>query len=153
MFRADFRVINFNSHLGDKQDDLVGGERFTFQGSETPVRTFWIDNRPVDRAYIILQAFNVGNRFHKVFINGEDLAEPPSDFFIPEVDEGDVARSWQTWMDTFDGSILRRGENAIQIKKAATERAGQDNFFIGEVVISWREIVADEWEMPRRMRL
>lgn len=124
--RADFEVIKFNSHLGDNAGDL-NVPWTTFQGNQTPVRSFVIGQRPIGAGYLLVQAFDVDNENHRILINGIDLGG------------WDIASDggWQTWMDVIESGVLQQGNNTIQFIRAG----GNDNFVIASVVVNWREVV------------
>ena len=126
--RADFEIVRFNSHLGDKAGDL-NVNWATFHGNQTPVKNFYIGQKPSADAYVLIQAYDVESSNHEIVINGVSLGG----FDIPTTDE----YRWQTWMDVIESGILKQGNNTIQIKRAG----GGDNFVIAHVAIPWREVV------------
>lgn len=121
---TDFEVITFNAHLGDRRGDVdVPGT--TFYGDLSPEKSFYIRDRPVGDAYLLLQAYDVDHETHRILINGSDLGGV------------DIRRdgNWQTWMDVIEAGVLRQGNNTIQFRRAP----GGDNFVIMSVAIHWKE--------------
>lgn len=56
--RADFEVIPFNEHLGDREGD-ISTNIYTFVGNQTTLRNFYIGQRPVGIGYVNLQLYDV----------------------------------------------------------------------------------------------
>ena len=126
--RANFEILTFNSHLGDDVADL-NVPWATFQGDETPAKSFFIEQLPSGPGYIVVKAFNVDNENHRILINGQDLSGVDI-----KPDSG-----WQTWMDVISSGVLQQGDNTVQFRRAG----GGDNFVISNVAINWREETAD----------
>ena len=124
--RADFEIINFSSHLGDKKSDIKAPWA-TFHGDVSPVKNFFIGQRPVGAGYLLVQAYNVNNENHRILVNGIELGG----FDIP------TESGWQTWMDVIQVGVLKQGNNTIQIKRTT----GGDNFIVANVTVHWREVV------------
>lgn len=126
--KTNFEQIRFFEHLGDKIGDLTTFA--TFVGTQTTVRNFVIDGRPVDNGYLIIQTYDVDSRRHEILINGQPLRG----FDLPDKP---TAKKWQTWMDIIETGFLRQGNNTIQIRSGSH----RDNFIIDNVVINWKEDV------------
>jgi len=130
--QADFRIVNFNEHLGNNVGDLkvpAGFGSFNFKGNMSTVKSFVIDNPPVpNEAYLLIQTFDVNDPGHKIRINGVDLP-------LEDLPSHPAENKWQTGMKKITGTTLKQGVNTIQIIRAA----GGDNFLIGDVVVHWRE--------------
>lgn len=126
MIRADFAIVHFMEHLGDKEGDLkVPGA--TWVGDKTGVRNFYIAGIPTGEGYLIGQFFDVHSPRHRIVINGNDL---------PGVDIATDIGHWQTWMDVINKGILRQGNNTLQVVRDTTTA---DNFVVGSIVVHWRE--------------
>jgi len=126
--RADYRLVMFHEHLGDKAKDIKVSWA-PFVGNQTTVRNFYIDGVPTGEAFLILQVYDIHSSGHKILINGTDLGG----FDIPK-----APGVWQIWMDRIDTTKLKQGNNSIQIVRDANTG---DNFIVGSVLIQWRESV------------
>lgn len=119
MARSDFAWVNFDVNFNTP--------------NESATRTFEVEGLPSGTGYLLIQAQDLdvpqGGSVtrHQIEINGQDL---PS-FDLP-VQEGN--NRWTTWMDRIPGGFLRRGVNRITIR-----RVGNDQFFIANVAVNWRE--------------
>ena len=127
--RADFEVIEFREHLGDKKGDL--STPYPFLGDASSVRNFFIGSPPKDDAFITLQVFDVQDSYHRIKINGMDL--PGWDIALHGVNN-----RWYTWTDIIPRNYLRTGNNTVQILR---NTGSGDNFIINYVIINWREDV------------
>ena len=125
--RSDFRMIDFNEHLGDNAADL-NVPWATFKGDKTTLKTFHIDGNPKGEAYLIIQAYNVQEYTHKILINGTPLAGV-------SIPKGPSEVRWQTSMDRIEPQ-LKPGPNKIQIER---DPKTTNNFVVGKVVVQWRE--------------
>lgn len=116
MARSDFRWVNFD-------------EQFN-AGNTEATRTFNVEGPPRDgrgdTGYLLIQAHDVENGNHQILLNGNHL---PS-FDIPE--HGN--QQWFTWMDRIPPGFLNQGQNRLTIR-----RSGNDDFFVANVVVHWRE--------------
>lgn len=126
--RANYAQLHFGEHLGPDDDEL-DVPWASFVGDETSEAAFRVPAEPVD-PYLEIQAYEVGAFDHEILVNGEPL----SGFDLPPAD------GWQLWMDAVAGDELRAGENAIQVVRDA---ATADSFVVGNVVVHWKEALAD----------
>ncbi len=124
--RADFEVISFWEHLGDKAGDINTSAKFV--GNQTTVRNFSIGQPPLGRGYITLQLFDVHDGGHHIKINGQELGGA-------DIRKHSKAGYWLTWTDVIGYGILKQGNNTIQIVRAG----GGDNFIVDSVIVNWRE--------------
>ena len=69
--RADFEIISFQKHLGDKAGDLNTSAKFV--GGQTTEKKFNIGKKPSGPGYITLQLYDVHSSGHHIIINGRDL--------------------------------------------------------------------------------
>jgi hypothetical protein len=125
--RADFEVITFWEHLGDKEGDIKTSAKFV--GNQTTVRNFFIGQAPYGRGYVTLQLYDVHSSDHHIKINGVELAGM-------DIPKHPKENRWLTWSDTIETGILKQGSNTIQIVRAS----GGDNFIVRDVIIHWREL-------------
>lgn len=123
--RSDFKVLVFNEHLGDKESDL-DKPGYAWKHNSTSTLD-WGMAAPVERGYLLIQTYDVGNSNHRIIINGIDL----EGFDIPKQRE----YRWNTWMDIVEEGVMQGGTNSIRIARAE----GGDNFVVGTVAIHWRE--------------
>ena len=125
MPKANFAVIKFNEHLGDKVGDL--NTTLTFVGNQSTVREFDIPGTPIDSGYVVTQVADVETNNHEIRINGVNL--PGVD--IPPTG----SRIRRDFLDVIEPDMLREGRNTIQIVRAS----GGDNFVVWSVVVHWLE--------------
>jgi hypothetical protein len=125
--RADFEVINFWEHLGDKKGDINTSAKFV--GDQSTVRSFYIGQRPLGAGFVTLQLFDIQNSGHHIKINGQELAGM-------DIPKHPAADRWLTWTDTIESGILRQGSNTIQIVRTSSG----DNFIVRSVIVNWREV-------------
>lgn len=128
VWRADYEVIPFWEHLGDKAGDISTPARFV--GDQTTERNFYVGQRPVGLGYITLQLFDVHDSGHHIKINGQELGGT-------DIRKHGVSDHWFTWTDIIESGILRQGNNTIQIVRTG----GGDNFIVDSVIVNWREEV------------
>ena len=126
MSKADFDVIIFNEHIGDREE-VLEAMWYPFVGDQTGIRSFNVPGVPKGLGYIILQVFDVQSMDHKIFINGENL----SGVDIIKTRES----RWQDVTDVIPEGILKQGKNTIQIKCSDSG----DNILIGAAMIHWKE--------------
>jgi hypothetical protein len=129
VLRADFEIVRFYEHLGNKKEDLTESERGSteWQGDKTTKKEFEIDGAPTEDSYIILGLYNVDSWGHKVLINGVEACS---------ITPG-PKKNWQTQMLTFKGGAkLKKGTNTIQLVR---DTSTGDNFLVDRAVIHWRE--------------
>lgn len=124
--RADFEVVSFFEHLGDKKGDINTSAAFV--GDQTTVRNFYVGTRPSGSGYVTIQTYDVHNSGHRILINGVDL----SSWDIPKASK---ENRWSTWTDVIQSGVLKQGNNTIQIARAG----GGDNFIVKAVIVHWRE--------------
>ena len=121
--RSDFNVIPFKEHLGDKKGDL--DTDFTWKGKFSSVKSFRIEGKPVDDAFLLINHKDVHNSSHVIRINNVNL---------PWLDIIDADGKYVTQMKLIPPGVLFQGNNTIQI-----EQKGDDNFIIYEIVVHLRE--------------
>jgi hypothetical protein len=127
--RADFKVLTFNEHLGDDQDDI--NTDFTFTGQRSSKKVFEINQDPFAAdGYVEYQVSHVDELAHEILINDQPL--PAVDVF--RTGQATNTRV-QTHTDVIPASLFRKGSNTIQF-----ERQGGDNFLIHHVIVHWREL-------------
>ena len=126
--RADFKVLQFNEHLGDKESDI--NTDFTFMGTFSSEKIFEINQQPFDVGFVEYHVSHVDELAHEILINGKPL--PAVDVF--RTGQG-TNTSHQTHTDIIPSSFFRRGKNTIRF-----QRKGGDNFLIHHVIVHWREI-------------
>ncbi|MHC4278179.1 MAG: DUF7383 domain-containing protein [Planctomycetota bacterium] len=126
--RADYEIIHFWEHLGDKEGDISTSA--TFVGNQTTVRNFFIGQAPYGPGYITLQLYDVHNAGHQIKINGVNLGGA-------DIRKHAKSDNWYTWTDVIEGGKLKQGNNTVQIVRAS----GGDNLVVDSVIINWREFV------------
>lgn len=131
MLTADFVIVKFNEHLGDKPGDLKAPS-FNFVGNQSSLKNFTIPGVPAGDGYLFIQAADVQKKGHKILINGTDL--PGTD--IDKTGGG----KWRDVMDVIPSGVLHKGNNTIKIQGAS----GGDNFLIANVVVHWRHTLIVE---------
>ena len=119
--RADFNVVPFNHNFD--------------QPNESAVKNFPIEAREIrdSHAYLLVQIQGVGPSSHGIKLNGKNITDSRTPD-LPPAPNSSVA--WFTWMLEFPASMLKTGDNRIEI-----EKRGSDDFRVGNVVVHWREIV------------
>ncbi|SFL24528.1 hypothetical protein SAMN04487950_3019 [Halogranum rubrum] len=100
----------------------------TVAGDETDTFEFTVPTAQATDAYVGIQAFDVAEYGHEIFVNGESL----SGFDIPPND------GWQYWVDTLTGALLHEGTNTIQFRRDTNT---DDAFAVGTVTIHWKQPV------------
>lgn len=126
MSKANFDIVVFNEHIGDKEE-VLEAQWYPFVGGKTTVKRFNIPGVPKGLGYIMLQVYDVQSMDHKIFINGENL----SGVDIIRTRE----RRWQDVTDIIPEGLLKKGENTIHIECSDTG----DNILIGAAMIHWKE--------------
>ncbi|ETX05591.1 MAG: hypothetical protein ETSY2_22080, partial [Candidatus Entotheonella gemina] len=84
-------------------------------------------------AYLLMQIRSVDSSggAHRVKVNGTNI----NDNRVPDLPPAPGnSQAWLLWMLSFPASLLNIGNNTLEI-----ERASNDNFEVGDVVINWRE--------------
>ncbi|KAB1192489.1 hypothetical protein GJR96_03165 [Haloferax sp. MBLA0076] len=125
--RANYATIFIGSHL-HPDDDALNLDWADDVGDETDVFEFDVPTDDPREAYLGIQAFDVGDYGHEIYINGEPL----SGFDIPPRD------GWQYWVDTIVGADLVGGTNTIQVVR---DQSSDDALAVGTVTIHWKEPV------------
>jgi len=124
---ANYALLYVGAHLGpDKRALDLGWADFV--GDRTPVHEFEVPTAEARDAYVGIQAFDVGEYGHEIFLNGEALGG----FDLP------VVEGWQYWVDALAGVTLTEGTNTLQIVRDADT---EDSFAVGNVTIHWKEPV------------
>lgn len=126
MSRADFRIVLFFEHLGNREGDLETD--FPFVGNQTSIKTFDVGGTPAGEGYVLLQTYDVDTYRHSLIINGLETGYV---HLLAQVG----AAHWHTAMFTFPKELLHTGENTMQILRAS----GGDNFLVGPAAVHWRE--------------
>jgi hypothetical protein len=125
--RANYALVPFQDHLGRNEESL-GVPWADFVGNETPTYEFEVPTDDASDAYLELQAYDVGEYGHEIYVN----ETPLTGFDIPPAD------GWQYWMDTISGVDLVEGENTIRIER---DKSTTDAFVVGVVTVHWKEPV------------
>ncbi len=129
--RADFAIITFNEHLGNKKEDLKIPHNVNpiWVGDQTTIKEFYIEGNPVfGHAYLQIMVYEVHFPGHKVLINGTEL---------PFYDLPPCKGQWLNSIAPIGVELRKNSINTIQIIRNPVH---QDNFIIGHVVVHWREI-------------
>ncbi|MFB6189574.1 MAG: hypothetical protein ABEI57_06790 [Halapricum sp.] len=121
---ADYVILSVQELFGPEEGAL-DVPWATFVGDHGKTHTFTVPaDDPVD-PYLEVQAFDVGEYGHEIFLNDEPL----TGFEFPPHD------AWQQWMDAITGSLLQSDENRLRIER---DGGGDDAFAVANVVVHWR---------------
>ena len=132
MPHADFAIVNFGEHLGDRAGDIQGFN-LPFKGSETSTHEFstgtgLLVNEP---SFVTIQTYDVGNPEHRIIVNGEPISVAG-----PNIGAAGRADQWSTYTAVIPrGRLVPGSGNKISVRKAS----GGDNFIVGQAIIMWRE--------------
>jgi hypothetical protein len=122
--RANYALVDVEEHLGENRRELdipwaeFVGDRSSKYTIEVPV------DEPID-PYVGVQAFDVGEYGHEIYVNDEPL----SGFDLPP------AEGWQYWIDRITGAALEDGENTVSIGR---DTETDDGFVIGTLDVHWK---------------
>lgn len=126
-YRANYARLPVLEHLGPS-DDSLDVPWATFAGDRSTPCEFVVPTADAVDAYVELQVYDVGAFGHEILLNGDPL----SGFDVPP------GEGWQFWMDVVTERDLRKGENAVRIRRDASS---DDAFAVGNLVVHWREPV------------
>lgn len=123
--RANYATIYMGVQLSPEGREL-GLDWAAFVGDETDTYEFSVPTAEPAEGLLGVQAFDVGEYGHEIYVNGTPLAG----FDIPPSD------GWQYWVDTITGADLREGTNTLRIRRDADTG---DSFAVGNVFVHWKE--------------
>jgi hypothetical protein len=125
--RANYALVSFMEQLGEDEADL-DTPWAEFVGDRTEPHVFEVPTDDATEPFVQLQAYDVGEFGHEIFVNGDPL----TGFDIPP------SSGWQCWMDSITGTSLVAGQNTIRVRRDA---ATEDAFVIGTATVHWKEPV------------
>lgn len=125
--RANYALVDVEEHLGENRREL-DVPWADFVGDRSSEHTFRVPAETTIDPYVGVQAFEVGEYGHEIYVNGEPL----SGFDVPP------AEGWQYWVDRITGTALREGENTVCVER---DTETDDGFAIGTLGVHWKEPV------------